>query len=678
MDSGVARVCAATLLALAGCGGDETRPATASATSSGTGAGGGEGCDPGTRDVAAACVPAGIPEDECAAGFEASNGSCEAVLPAGACPVGQMAVPGDAACREVMDCGRAPWGVAPIDATTQHVDAAFDGTSDGSARAPWTTIAAALAAASKGAVVAIAAGTYAETLPVVNKAVRLWGRCPSLVTIQAPATAAAVLDVESSEADGAEIHGVTLTGPTTGVLVAGAENVLVDRVHIDGAIRGIEADYFGVTSVTVTGSLIERSTSLGVVSFGGTVTIDASVVRGTGSASPNPFEGNGLMAAVEMTSKRRPAVAVTRSVFEENTGIGMVVYGGDATIAGTVVRRTKPTSAGEHGTGMHFEYAAETGDVTKVTVEGSLVAENRYIGIKVIGSDLTMRTTVVRDTGLEEQDANWGVGIDVETRAAPGPLATAAVTACVLERNHGANVFTKDGTVQLDGVVLRDSLPDADGQFGYGAVATIEDDRRAYLALRGCEITRATRGGVFVVGSDADIDGTAIRDTLPDPSALGGRGITAQHALASGERANLHLTRSLVEGSRDVGVFIGSSDGTVEDTVIRGTLARASDGHIGDGLVVLTNNELPANAFVSRTRIETSARAGILAYSGNVTVSGSTLECNPIALDGEDFAGSQHIASLTDGGDNVCGCNGQSAVCQVVSSGLEPPTAIDR
>jgi hypothetical protein len=128
--------------------------------------------------------------------------------------------------------------------------------------------------------------------------------------------------------------------------------------------------------------------------------------------------------------------------------------------------------------------------------------------------------------------------------------------------------------------------------------------------------------------------------------------------------------------SRSAAASPDTADGTVDDTVIRGTLVRASDGFIGDRLVVLTDNELPASAFVSRTRIETSARAGILAYSGNATVTGSTLECNPIPLDGEDFAGSPLIASLTDGGGNVCGCNGQSAPCQVVSSGLEPPTPI--
>ena len=50
-------------------------------------------------------------------------------------------------------------------------------------------------AAAPGAIVAIAEGTYAGDLVVGGKAVRLWGRCPSLVSIEGVDTVGATIEV---------------------------------------------------------------------------------------------------------------------------------------------------------------------------------------------------------------------------------------------------------------------------------------------------------------------------------------------------------------------------------------------------------------------------------------------------------------------------------------------------
>ena len=95
-----------------------------------------DGCPAGTLGLDdGSCRPAGIIEGECGQGFvHDGDVGCDPILPAESCPPGRMAVPGDAECRPVMECGEGRWGDIPIEPSTEHVDASYvDGGSDGSA-----------------------------------------------------------------------------------------------------------------------------------------------------------------------------------------------------------------------------------------------------------------------------------------------------------------------------------------------------------------------------------------------------------------------------------------------------------------------------------------------------------------------------------------------------------------
>src|SRR5262245_45900115 len=181
--------CGLVLIGFAGCGGDETEAPLPSLPGEGSCVVGEvalddgrciaagiqpDGCPAGHLMVDGSCEPAGIPPTACGEGFLPDDGrGCVPVLPASTCSDGQLAVPGDTECRELVSCGAAPWGDIPIDANTEYVDASYAGTdSDGSANKPWTTISDAVAAASSGAIVAIAAGSYVEDVQLIGKPVR--------------------------------------------------------------------------------------------------------------------------------------------------------------------------------------------------------------------------------------------------------------------------------------------------------------------------------------------------------------------------------------------------------------------------------------------------------------------------------------------------------------------------
>src|SRR5262249_6424738 len=161
------------------------------------------------------------------------------ILPASDCGKGQLAVPGDASCHDVAPCGQSKWGAAPIEASTVFVDASYaGGASDGSQNAPWTSVQEGVEHATDAAVGANAAGTYVEDVAIAKR-VRLWGRCPSEVELDAVMALSAVF--LKSGASGAEVHDLALGGPTIGLLASGVENVVVDRVWIhDAGGRGID------------------------------------------------------------------------------------------------------------------------------------------------------------------------------------------------------------------------------------------------------------------------------------------------------------------------------------------------------------------------------------------------------------------------------------------------------
>ena len=138
----------------------------------------------------------------------------------------------------------------------------------------------------------------------------------------------------------------------------------------------------------------------------------------------------------------------------------------------------------------------------------------------------------------------------------------------------------------------------------------------------------------------------------------------------TGARAAAAIRSSLVDGNHDLGLVVASSDVSVDATLVRGTLARASDGGFGDGVVVVAAGG-PASAVVSTSRVEGSARAGLASFGAHVSLGTTALECNTIQLDSEPFVG--QTPTFEDLGGNVCGCAGEESPCQVLSTSLTPP-----
>lgn len=579
------------------------------------------------------CVRPGISEEGCAEGFEHDGEyGCTPVFPTERCPLGLMAVPGDAACRSVMPCGAGTWGDIPVDVDTEFVDQSYAGAdSDGSQSKPWQTIPAAYAAATAGAVIAVGAGSYSGDVAMNVKAARLWGVCPERTELVGDGSLLGTIEIQGL-ASGTEIHSVAVRG-LTGVLVNGASDVLLDRLWVHGTSRrGVHLQRS--LGTVIVDSLIEQTREFGIIDIGGEVTVERTVVRATAPAATqiwgrginvmdcNPPEGCNPTA--------RSTVTLRASVIEDNHEIGVHITGSDGLVEGSVVRATWPEAAASAaGFGIRVEMSCvpvgcDAAFASTATIRGSLVERNHDIGIVVMGSSATIESTTVRETIPRATDQAHGIGILLQypigtAQSFPEFAPRAVVRTSLIERNTDLGVYVSGAaSFEMDSSVVRHTLPAADER-RYG---------RGINAQRSC---------------------------FEPPCDLGIGMLTT-------------ITGSLIEQNHEMGLYFNDIDAVVGSTVVRSTVA--DNGMFGDGISALTV-DVPTHVALTNVRVEQSARAGVSSFGSSFSLTSTRIQC--AAFDLTSDASGSNSASIEDRGDNLCGCPSADQPCRASAANLQPP-----
>jgi len=557
--------------ALLGCAAD-----TAETVPLGDGGAAGEAsCAPGSKPVEGGCLEAGVDPERCAPGFESDDeGGCVPLLPADSCPPGTMALLGEQHCHPVSDCGSDTWGNIVDEPDTQYVDARYTGDdSDGSRSRPWNRIEDALAAASPGATVALAEGSYSGFIGIIDKPVEIRGRCPDRVAIIADDFGIVVGDPNGvADVDGTAIRDLAVTGNGLGIIASNVRDLALERLWIhdlgEGAV--LVGDNWGASSVVLSDSLIERFHGLGVGLMSSEVQIARTVVREGESGGLGDGRGIGF----ELFDQ--PGAALVRdSIIENNQGVGLGVVGRPVTAEVIVIRDTRPMVDGSQGLGIGVgDHPA--GARGELTLRQSFVAENHGQGILVEGSSAVVEHTVLRNTTL-------GAGAWVQYGLDSLSAADLSLTGCLVTSNHTAGIAAVGAHATIESTLVRDTSTNAAGQLGLG----------------------------IYIGLDA---------ALPlGASPIGG-----------GE-----IRWSRVEQSHVAGLSVVGAEVTVADTHILDS--RTNDpGSFGDGVSALATGPVLTTIVLDRNRIEASGRAGIANFTALVKLSNTTLECNTIHLDGEN------------------------------------------
>lgn len=682
-------------------------------------------CTPGEMQLAeGTCQAAGVPSPGCGPGFVHENQGCKAILPEKSCPFGQMALPGETACREVSSCGEGTWGDIPIEADTQFVDQAYNGNdSDGSQDKPWKTIQEGIDNAPPGGMVAVAAGTYAEDLFIAYKQVRLWGRCPQLVEVSGSGVFGASLGIYTAKARNSEVRGVSITSTEYGLLVSSVENVVLEDLWIhDVLAQGIYVDNeFASTSASINNVLIEKTAMAGAYVAGAATNWNGVVIRDTGdefgigltSAFPNvagtrstlhgsmiertagsnvvvrgvdlviedsllrdmlpvSFSAAGIMAM--NTNDARSDMTLRGCVLERSYGAGVAVFGATALIENTTVRDSQLDSMGGEGNGMFFVDSLETNQRANVTLRASLIERAHRLGIGVLGSDVTIEGVLIRDM-LPDGMMNSGECIYASPRGKGAERPKVVVRGSVMDRCRGTGIafMGSDGTVET--TVVRGTSVGDDEIYGRGISIDYfyKGQTAADVTIRSSIIEKNHEFGIFVHGSRAVIESSIIRETEPNKAGFG-RGINMQGHPSWGLYSEGFLRGNLLEKNHETGMYIADSNVIVEDSIVQDTKT-IFDSLYGDGIVLRYGSDVD----FTRVVVQRNARAGIANFSSIAKVLSSTIACNAFDVGGEN---SEELPFSYDGSSQWrCSALGAAdcgtlAECNVRSAGLIPPPTL--
>lgn len=484
---------------------------------------------------------------ECAKGFAADGqGGCKSTILV--CDKGALAVPGDAACHEVMACGELPTGDV-------YVDAAFTGTSDGSKTSPFTTLKAAVVAAKPNGTIVVNDGVYNESI-VLSAPVKLRGRCPSKVEIKG--TDARAIAVRSS----AEISGIAVTGAGQGITIDGS-NVKIEQVWIhDTAASGV-VTLAPSRSVTLKGSLVEKTKNTGAYVEASELRIESSAIRDIATTATGTA-GNGVQAQigkdgtastvsivtsiVERTvgpalqsfgsditvegsllrevkgrndvascaigqkgtaAPRPPALSITSSVIEKCAGAGVHIDGGTLLFDRSTLRTSMPDATGRLGLGLDASNGAT------LTVKDSFIADTRLIGVIIGGSNGSLERTIVRDVAGQQSNGNSGIGVAVLKE---GGDPTVILDQSAILHTRTVAVLAVASKVDLLQSLVRDVKPEeSSGKFGDG----VESQGGATLSFKEGVIREVTRAGFVVFDSSAALQNGAIQCAAVDLTVRG-------------------------------------------------------------------------------------------------------------------------------------------------------------
>lgn len=561
------------------------------------------------------CLRVGVPE--CAPGFQKdAEGGCVAILPMAPCEVGKIAVPGDATCRELTACGAEPWGDIPVDATTLYVNGSAGVGGDGSSAKPFKTINEAVAVATSGKTIAVAAGRYSEAIRL-PRAIKLHGRCASMVEVAGDGTATSIIEVSGA----AEIRGIALTGSGTGILGYNTKGIVIESTWLhDLTERAIDIEGPSKdTAAVVRNVLIQRASRVSIFSLAADVTIEKSAVHDTQLLGGT---GMGVLAQLDTRNGKPSSVQVRGSLIAGAIEGGVVASASRVTVDGCAIRDIRGPSTTKPGPGIGAQYDAKTKSPAEVVVRSSTIERAEGVAVDAIGSNLMLERVDLRDTLAKQK--TFGVAIEVTKGS------TLTVTDSIIRRVRTAAVNIRGSRATLERTSIRDVFPqESDAMFGL-AISIAPDDPTQFLSeaiLRDVAIDRVQTFGIGVYGSKADLERVSLRDILAQ-----------------------------------------KGDGRFGD----GIAMTAFEVTPGDG-----ESAIPSSVTLDGVIVDKAARAGALVAGSNVAAHASIFSCSAFPLDVgswfSTFAGTHvvHDFALDDRGGNGCGCGTLSA-CRAGSNDLEP------
>ena len=527
-------------------------------------------------------------------------------------------------------CGTGTWGGRTGDG---YVDASVTVTGEGTAEAPFLSIAVGVAAlADHGGTLLVAAGSYPETLRFdeSHDQVDVVGRCAEKVILDGSGGEedSLVVLVDARHATRVGLSGLTVSGGQAGgVGVLGGQLTLSGLVITDNKRMGLYAD-----------------SSASEVAGVDLVIQDTTPLRGDTS-------GRGVQL------QRATTFTCASCRVERNVEAGVFASEAHLALTDVTIVDTAATAGGDFGFGLELAVGSDA-ELTRVTVSGS-----HYVGVEVDDSILVATDSTVTETATSDGAAG-GVGLYViggaqVTWSGGGVHASEVVAVAVGD----------DGVVEMDGATLEGvAAPpgNSDGIFVTGGIVTLTDTTVSGMTGVACSVSggelHLVRGlvhqnraggsggravevseglfraedsalldnaglGVLATGANAEarLDGCEVSRTTHDLDAEGGYGLGASGG------GHLDARDTLVTDNVELGVWV--TDGgtaSLTDVTVSGT-APDADGQNGIGLAVSAGGAVDADGLT----LTANQTLGALVDAATATLTGLTIDETKVAPDGD-------------------------------------------
>ncbi|MFC1482530.1 hypothetical protein ACFL51_01860 [Myxococcota bacterium] len=620
-----------------------------------------EPCPPGTMEMIGhtECQPVGV--IDCGDGFVSDGeGGCDAILPDGPCPWGYMEILGETECQPIGDCGTGTWGVIEVDATTVFVDASADATgADGSQGTPFTTIQDAYDVVVPGGQIAVAAGEYEERL-VIDKEVRLTGRCAELVTIRggwwlgeprAPMTIGA-------GGSGTTVQDVSLTGDAEGLRIVDAAGLAIARTQI------VDAGSYGLYSenadISLTRIVVASNHYFGIALEGTVADLSSVVVRDTQPRQSDARFGYGLQGGCDTDADVCGVLRLDRALLIGNHHKGIGLYGIDAELSSVVVKDTFPQQSDDtFGVGLEAGCISEAGVCGRLRLENSLLTGNHHIGVALWGTDAEISSIVIRDTLPQQSDGTIGTGLQATCDTLSGICGSLRLNSAHVRANHRTGIYLKGIVAEISSVVVRDTLPrPSDNTYGLGISAGCDPDTASCgrLQLNRAMIQSNRTTGIALVGTEADISSVVIRGTLPQMNDdWGGYGIAAECDSETKVCGVLRLDNAVLEGNHTMSMRLMGCEAEIHSVVVRDTQPEQSAlmGGYGIGSLCHVSTSTCVNLRLDQAVIQFNRMAAI-ALGGTEADITSVVVRDTLPQQSED-AGGLALQAGCDPYTSICG-----------------------
>lgn len=612
---------------------------------------GGAGCillrTPGTCTAGAMpklgtteCTPVGV--RSCPAGFvaDSSGWGCRDVIAQTRCTGATREQLGSSTCVPVGDCAAA----FPPPNATLFVSAAYTaGQLDGT---HFDTIAAALADAGAGAVVAVDEGTYVGSV-IPAQPVTLVGKCAERV-ILVPADGGTNVGLRLVDVSGSTVKGFTVRGFPGGVAVSGGTVTLEGMVVEGNTIAGVLATNGG-TQLTVRDSVLrsnrarpaDRQAAGAYVQRGAVMTLEEVALSDNefvGAVVTNPDAGLIIRRSVIRDSfpiAQGPVVGtfgvgayavdaawlrVEESAVLNNVGEGVLfARGGTRPSSGAVLRSTVRDTTLNAMT--QAARGIEAGKGSTVRIEECTATGNREHEILISEE---ARATIVNTTtvGSTNIGAPSGTGLMVAFDA--GVVATSL--AVVTPRAVGVGLEEKGALELIDSFVTSPVVAAGFATTTGPSAHTVNMKTQGVLTMKGGVLQGGQGVSVLLDRSRAFFDAVAVVDTAPLYSESG-RAVSVQ------DQSIFSAVNSALIGSHEAGliVFDPGSVASLTNTSIEET-KRDGFGRFGIGALAMTGSSLELNACT----VTRSASIGIAASESQVAVRASFVSFNETAVHGQD------------------------------------------